>query len=60
MAMVGGIGGLLAGTVIAIAVGPQDDWATLPPANGSGTAFGPSLFVSPATPRPTLGFRAAF
>ena len=60
MAIVGGFVGLLVGTGIAIAVGPQDVWATLPNASGSGTSFAPSLFITPATTRLTFGLRAPF
>ena len=60
MAIVGGLLGLVVGTVIAIAVSPQDEWATLPKPSGSGTAFAPSLFVVPATPRLKVGLRAPF
>jgi hypothetical protein len=60
MAVVGATIGLLAGVVTAIAVGPSEEWDTVPTPNASRTARASSLYIAPATRGMSLGLRSPF
>jgi hypothetical protein len=52
--------GLLAGTVIAIAVPGREKWDTVPTRSGPRTSLAPSLYAAPAARGMTVGLRASF
>ena len=60
IAIFGGVVGLVAGVVTAIAVDPREEWEAVPTHRGSRTSLAPSLYVAPAARGLTLGLRAAF